>query len=169
MLSPVVQAMYFVWIGKTSGRLVDDERIVGPGVPVAVHDLHELVGAIVARIVRDGLLQPHVLRLDVVHRGDDVPGGAAARHQVERLEQPRDMERVVVGGRVGGTEAEVRGAHGHRHEAGDRIHLDAANAVRDGLRETSTVKLRHAEAVIEEGELEFPCLQHPADVCVVIG
>ena len=79
------------------------------------------------------------------------------------------MERVIVGSRVGGAEAEPRGAHGHRHEAGDRVHLDAADAVRDGLREASTVKLRHAEAVIEEGELELARLQHLTDMRIIVG
>ena len=68
---------------------------------MALHHLNELVGAVVARVVLDGLVEAHVLRLDVVHRGDDVPGGTAAGHQVERLEQPRDVVGVILGGRVG--------------------------------------------------------------------
>ena len=59
--------------------------------------------------------------------------------------------------------------HGHRHQAGDRVHLDAADAVRDGLREAPAVELRHAQAVVEEGQLELAGLQHPADAGVVVG
>ena len=169
VLAPVAEAVDFLRVGEAPRRLVDDQRVVGPGVPVAMHHLQELVRAVVARVVLDDLLQPHVSRLDVVHRGDDVPGRAAARHQVERLEQPRDMEGVIVGRRVGAADAEPLGAHGDRHEAGDRVHLDAADAVRDGLGEAPAVELRHAQAVVEERELKLAGLEHPADAGVVVG
>ena len=63
--------------GEEAARLVLDDGVVLPGVPVAEHDLHELVGAVVAQIVLDHLVAAHVLRLAVVERGDHVPGGAA--------------------------------------------------------------------------------------------
>ena len=169
MPASMVDAAHLLRISEAPCRFVDDERVVGPGVPVAMHDFQELVGSVVARVVLDGLLQPHVLRLDVVHRGDDVPGGAAARHQIERLEQARNMEGMIVGRRVGGAEAEPRGAHRHRHEAGDRVHFDTADAVRHGLRKAPAVELRHAEAVVEEGQLELAGLEHPADMGVIVG
>ena len=60
------------------------------------------------------------------------------------------------------------GAHRHGHEAGDGVHFDAADAMCDGIREASAVEFRHAEAVIEEGQLKLARLEHPADVCVVV-
>ena len=37
------------------------------------------------------------------------------------------------------------------------------------LGETAAVKLRHAQAIIEEGELELAGLQHAGNVGVVVG
>ena len=39
-----------------------------------------------------------------------------SRHQVERREQPRDVERLVVGRRIGRAEPEPLGRHAHRHQ-----------------------------------------------------
>ena len=58
MLSPCDRDGVPFRIREPSCGFVDDERIVGPRVPMTVHDLHELVGAIVARIVRDGPSSP---------------------------------------------------------------------------------------------------------------
>ena len=80
---------------------------------MAEHDLHELVGAIVAQIVRDHLIAAHVLGLAVIERGDDVPGRAPVGHQIERGEQARDMERLVVAGGIGGAETQPLGRHAH--------------------------------------------------------
>ena len=65
-------------------------------------NVHEFVGLVVTGIVRRMQLAPHVLGLVVVHRGDDVPGGAAPGHQVRGLEQARDVEGLVIGGGAGG-------------------------------------------------------------------
>src|SRR5262249_60518637 len=90
MSAVVSEAAHLVGVSKASRPLVDDERVVGPGVPMAMYHLQKLVGAVVACVVLDDLLKAHVPRFDVVHRGDHVPGGTAARHQVGRLEQAGD-------------------------------------------------------------------------------
>ena len=41
--------------------------------------------------------------------------------------------------------------------------------MRDGLREAPAVELGHAQAVVEERQLELAGLQHPADAGVVVG
>ena len=109
VLAAVVEPVDLVGIGEAAALLVDDQRIVFPAVPQAGDDLHELVGAVVAQVVLEMLLVAEVLGLRIVERGDDVPGDAAAGHQVERREQARDMERLVVGRRVGRAEAEPGG------------------------------------------------------------
>ena len=96
---------------------------------MAEHDLHEFVGAIVAQIVRDDLVATHVLGLAVVERGDDVPGRAPVRHQIESGEQARDMERLVVAGGIGGAEPEPLGRHAHHREHG-RPHRASRNGCR---------------------------------------
>ena len=52
----VVEAAHLLGVGEASARLVDDQGVVGPTIPVAVHDLHEFVGTGVARVVVEHLL-----------------------------------------------------------------------------------------------------------------
>ena len=156
-------------VGEQAGRLVLDDGVVLPGVPMAEHDLHELVGAVVAQVVRDHLVAAHVLGLAVVERGDDVPGGAPLGHQVERGEHAGDVERLVVAGRIGGAEPEPLGRHAHHREHGDGVELHAADAVPNGVRMVAPVHVRHRQSVVEEAEMELAVLQHPADVPVVVG
>src|SRR4029077_10626083 len=92
-------------------------------------DVHELVSAVVAQIVGDRLVAAHVLRFAVVERGDDVPGGAAPRHQIEGGENPLHVERLVIAGGIGGAETETLGRHAHHGEHGDGVEFYAANAV----------------------------------------
>ena len=82
----MVEATDFLGVGEEPARLILDDAAVLPGIPMAEHDLHELVGAVVAQVVLDHLVAAHVLGFAVVERGDHVPGRAPLRHQVERGE-----------------------------------------------------------------------------------
>ena len=136
---------------------------------MAKHHLHELVGAVVACVVLQMLVVAHVQRFAVVHRRDDVPGGAAASHQVERREHARHVKRLEIGGGAGGAEPETFGRHAHHGEHGDRVHLHAAYAVLDGMAVVVAVAVRHRQAVVEEAKVELAFLQHAADGAVVVG
>ena len=91
----------------------------------------------------DHLSVAHVLGFAVIERGDDVPSGAAMRHEVERGEYPRDMERLVIARRIGCAETEPLGRHAHDREHGHRVHFHAADAVADGVRVVMPVDVRH--------------------------
>src|SRR5262249_23737583 len=92
----VVEAMHLLRMGEQAARLILRNRVDLPGIPMAEHYLHEFVGSIIAQVVLDHLFAAHVLSLAVVERGDDVPSGAAVRHQIECGEQARHMERLVI-------------------------------------------------------------------------
>ncbi len=164
----VIEAMHFLRLGKQARRLVLDDGVVLPGIPMAEHDLHEFVGAVVAQIVADHLVAAHVLRLAVIERGDDVPGRAATRHQIERGEHARDVERLVVARRIGRAEAEPFGRHAHHREHGDGVKLHAANAVGDGVAVIAPIHVRHRQPVVEEAQVKLAFLQHAADMPVEI-
>ena len=146
----VVEAMNLVGLGEKPRRLVLDDGVVLPGVPMAEHDLHEFVGAVVAQVVAEHLVAAHILRFAVIERGDDVPGRAPLRHQIERREHARDMERLVVARRIGRAETEPLGRHAHHGEHGDGVELHAANAVRDGVAVIAAIHVRHRQPVIEK-------------------
>src|SRR4030095_12814101 len=70
----MVEAMDLFRVGEQPARLVLDDRVVLPAIPMPEHDLHEFVGPIVAQVVLDDLFAAHVLSLAVVKGGDDIPG-----------------------------------------------------------------------------------------------
>ena len=168
-LAFVVEAVDLFGVGEQAGFAVGDDGAVVPGVPVAHDDFHELVGAVVAAVVLAVGGVAHVQRLAVVHRGDDVPGGAAVGQQVEGGEDAGDVERLEIGGGEGGAEAEALGGHAHDGQDGDRVHLDAADAVGDGVGVVAAEQVGHGEAVVEEAEVELAGFQGAADAAVVLG
>ncbi len=133
------------------------------------YDFHEFVGTVVALVVFAVRRMPHVQRFAVVHRCDDVPGGAAVGHQVERGEHACDMERFVIGGGIRRAEAEPLCRHAHDGEDGERVHLHAANAVGDRVRVVVAVAVRHCQAIVEEADMEFSRFEHACDVAVIVG
>ena len=114
---------------EEADRLVLNDGIIFPAVPMPEYNLHELVGAIVAQIVLYHLFVAHVLGFAIIERGDNVPGRASLGHQIERREQARDMEWFVIACRIGCAEPKSLGRLAHDREHGDRIHLHAAYAV----------------------------------------
>ena len=108
-----------------------------------------------------------VAGLGVIDGGDDVPGGAAAAEVVEGREGARHVERLVVGGGVGGTQPEVVGGGGHRAEDGREVELDGAGTAQDRLIGGVAVDRGHREAVIEEHQVELAVLESAGDALVV--
>ena len=161
--------MDFAAIGEETARLVDDQRIVVPGVPVAVHHVHELVGAVIAQVVVHSFGAAHVERFAIVERCDDIPGRAAVAHQIQSGEESGDVERLVVGRRVCRPEPQVLGSHAHRHQHDNGVKLDAANAIFDRVRVVVAVAIRHRQPVVEERQVEFPRLEHPGDLAIEIS
>ena len=53
----VVEPFHLGRIGEAAALLVDDERAVFPGIPVAEHHFHEFVGAVVAQVMLE-MLRP---------------------------------------------------------------------------------------------------------------
>ena len=165
----MVEAVHLLGMREQAARLVHDERAVLPRIPVAQHDLHELVGAVVPQVVRHMGIDAHVQGLAVVDRGDDVPGRSAAAHQIERGEHAGDVERLVVGAGIGRAEAQPLGRHPHHGQDGDRIHLDAADAVLDRMGVIAAIAVRHRQPIVEEPQMEAPGFQDAADAAVVLG
>src|SRR5260370_1142613 len=132
--SLVIEPLDLGRIGKTAALLVDDQGTVFPGIPMAEHDFHEFIGAVVAQVMFEVMVLAHVECFAVIHGRDHIPGGPAVGHQIQRRKTPRHVERLVIGGRAGRGEPELFGDHAHRGQYHDRGHLDAADAVFDGMR-----------------------------------
>ena len=165
----VVDPAHLLGVREQSRFLVDDQGVVLPRVPVTQDHLEELVGAIIALIVLRHGVAAHVAGLGIIEGGDDVPGGATAGQRIESGKLAGDMERLVVGGRVGDAEAQPLGRHADRGHAGEGVHLHAANAVGDGLLVVAGLELGHREAVVEKCEVKLAGFQRPADVAIKVG
>ena len=165
----MVEAAHLRWIREHPAHLVEHDGVRLPRLPVREHHLHELVGAVVARVVVGDPVRPEVRGLGVVERGHHVPAGPAPGHVVEGREQARDVERLVVRGRAGGAEPEPARRRAHHREDGDRVHLHHPHAVAHRLGEVVAEAVRHREAVVEEREMELAVLQGAGDPAVVLG
>ena len=154
-------------VGEDAAHAVGDDRVVLPGVPVAEHDAHELVGAVVARVVHHVDLAAHVVRLSIIHRCPHVPRRAAAQHVIDGLEPAGDVEWFVIGGGGGGADAEAGGAEAHGHHGGDWVDLHHPHAIGDHFRRISAIDVRHGQAIVEECQLELALFEHLADALVI--
>ena len=164
----VLERLHLGRVGEEAGAAVGHDRVVGPGRPMAHDDLDELVGAVVAQIVLQMLVLAEVRGLRIVERSDDVPGGPAFDHEVERREGARHVERLVVGRGVGPAQTEVAGHHAHRGQDRDEVHLHRPHAVADGGRVVAA-EVRHGQPVVEERHMELALFQRAGDALVVLG
>src|SRR5208282_5400369 len=106
-----------------TARLVADEGVVLPTVPQSGDDAGEFFGAFVAGVVVQVLVAVEVACLLVRPGGDDVPAGPPAADVVQRGVFAGDMDRLVVGGRRGGDEADAGGLGGQRGHQRQRLEL----------------------------------------------
>lgn len=166
-LADVSQLVHLVGVGELPGSPVVQDGFVLPGVPQAGHHVHEFVGAVVPFVVTEVGVDPEVLRLAVVDGGDHVPRRAAARQVVERGERARHVERLVVGGRVGGAQPDLRRGLRQHPENHTEVQLDRAGAVMHGLAYRSAVDAGHGQAVVEEHQVEATLFELAADLRVV--
>ena len=107
----VVEHMQAPLIKEQTVVLIAQPSIVGPAVPQARDHIEKLMGTPVTLVVLHMLGHPEVERRIGVGGGDDVPAGAPATDVIERREAPRDVIRLIEGGRRGGYEPDAFGDH----------------------------------------------------------
>ncbi len=72
--------------GPRDRRFVLNNGVVLPCIPMAEHDLHDLVSPVVAKVVLDDLLAAHILGFSIIEGCNDVPCRTPVGHQIERGE-----------------------------------------------------------------------------------
>jgi hypothetical protein len=157
----VIERMHLRRIRKATALLVDDQGVVFPTVPKAKHDLHELIGTVVAQIMRQMLGAAEIGGFRTVERRHDVPGRTTFRHEVEGSEQAGHVERFVIGGGIGDPQAEPAGDGTDHRDDRNRIHLDHPHAVRHGVAIVVVEDVRQGQPIIEERKMELALLHHP--------
>src|SRR6185312_17194951 len=99
--------MHLGGIAEPAGLAVERDGVRLDAVPQRAADLQMLLRAFVAYVVLDHFLIAVVRRFVLRARGHRIPGDAALGDVIEAVEDPRDMEWVMVGGRHGDAEADA--------------------------------------------------------------
>ena len=114
----VMDRMDLAAVGEHRDLAVQHHGIGLPRLPQLGHHIGELVGDVVALVMRIVLVAPVILRRAVVAAGHAVPADPAFRHVVERIDQPRQQVRRILRHRQGRHDAQVLGRLreiGHQH------------------------------------------------------
>jgi hypothetical protein len=88
--------MHLAAVGEHRGLTVQHDRVGLPCVPQLGHQIGEIVGKIVAFVVRRLLGMTIVLRRTVIAAGDAVPSDTPLGNVIERIDQPRQQEGRVL-------------------------------------------------------------------------
>jgi hypothetical protein len=110
------------------------------------------------------LVEAVVLRIGLALRGDDVERNPPVGEMVERVEQPRHVERMHEGRGVGQPEADVVRHPRHRRDPGRHVEPRPGHAVAHRVVDRALPGVRDAGAVAEEDEVDEPALGNPRDV-----
>src|SRR5690348_12141918 len=108
MLALVVEIMQLGRVEVALRLAVPDKRVVVPTVPQALHHFDKLDSPVVTGVMLVMPLAPEVEGLGDIRRGDDIPRGPTAADMVERGEFPGDVIGLVIAGRRGGAETDMR-------------------------------------------------------------
>ncbi|CUJ73486.1 Uncharacterised protein [Achromobacter sp. 2789STDY5608633] len=122
ILALVIDAPHRRRIGIDARAPVGAHRAVVPAAfPQLVGHLQELVGAVVALVVRDLFRQAHGARRALQVAGDDVPADAAIGQVVQRRKAARQQVRRLVGQVHRHAETQVAGGGGHGGDRQQRV------------------------------------------------
>ena len=164
-----VQHVHLLRIGKHAALAIEHDRVGLDAVPQRPHDLEMLLRALIAGIVLDQLVVTPVRRLVLRARGDRIPGNAPAGDVIERVEQARDVEGMMIRGGHG--DAETNSLCRPRHARNHRHHVVPwpLHPVAHGGVVIAPVFLGRAGGVAEEQQIEDAAGRDACDVLVEVG
>ena len=173
VLALVVDGMNLGAVGKHRLLAVEDDGVGLPRLPQSGHHVGELVGDVVALVVRPVLVVAIILRRTVVAAGHAVPADAAIGRVVERVHQARQQVGRIFRHRQGRHDADRLGRHrevGHQH---GRIEFGGARRVPEVGIVRALVGIGHVRGVLDDhvveagavhalGEIDEDVGHHPA-------
>src|SRR5436190_1956544 len=95
MLSLVIQRVHLLGIEENPGLLVEDECVVVPAIPKALHDLRKFAGPGIAFVAATLRLCAEVAPLQRIRRCDQIPAGASAADEIQRRKLACEAERLL--------------------------------------------------------------------------
>ncbi len=160
----VVDRAHLVRVCDDPGLAVPDEGVRLDAVPQRLADPNELLHPVVAPIVLHEHVEAVVRRIRPPRGGDHVEGDTAARDVVERIEQPRHVEGMHVGRRIGQAEADVARDLRERPDIGAHVLARPSHAPLDRVVARALPGGGNAGPVAEEDEVHEATLRDPGDV-----
>src|SRR5690606_12122056 len=118
MLAAMVDLVDLVLVEEAARFLVADEGVVLPAVPEGLHHLHMLAGALIALGMGQLLVEVEVAGRVVTGGGHHVPAGASVGNVIERGELAGQVERLFIGRRGRGDEADMLRKRSEERRAG---------------------------------------------------
>jgi hypothetical protein len=169
VFSAKVEPMHLVRIDENATLAVEHERIALDAVPEQARHLQVLLRAPVALVMIHQLVEAPIRRLALVGRRHRVPGDAAAGQVVERVEHPRDVERMMIGRRHRQREADA--GRGARQQRDHRRHVVPRPfcAKSDDSAMIATIVLRGAAIVAEKQQVHHSARGDARDLLVEVG
>jgi hypothetical protein len=156
-------------VGEHRLFAVEHDRVGLPRFPQPCDHVGELVGDVVALVVRPVLVVAVVLRRAVVAAGDAVPADAAFGDMVERVDQPRQQVRRILRHRQCRHESEMLGRLreiGHQHR---RIELGRARGVLQVGVVRALVGIGHVRGILDDDVVEAGALHAARQVDEQVG
>src|SRR5262249_19114832 len=101
----MIEVAHLIRINEDAALPIRDKRAVVPGVPQPAHDIDELFGDFIAKVMVFEPVPAEVESRRVHRTGDHIPGGAPVAHAVDRRECSRDVIRLAETGRNSRAEA----------------------------------------------------------------
>ena len=141
-------------VGEHRLLAVEHDRIGLPRLPQLRHDVGELVGHIVALVVRPVLLMAVVLRRAVVAAGHAVPSDAALGRMVERVDQAGQQVGRILGDRERRHDADRLGRHGEIRHQHRRIELGRTRRVLQIRIVRALVGVGHVRGILDDHVVE---------------
>jgi hypothetical protein len=169
VLAVVVDRMDLGAVGELVVLRVEHHGVGLPRLPQPGHDVGELVGDVVALVVRIMLVAAVVLRRPVVAAGDAVPADPAFRHMVERIDQPGQQVGRVFANRQRWHQPEMLRLLrqvGHQHR---RIELGRRGSVLQVGVVAALVGVGHVRGILDDHVVEAGPLHAFGEVDEQVG
>ena len=165
VLADVVDVAHLAGVAVDAELPVRDDGVVVPGsLPQLVDDVEELVGDLVAAVVRDLAVESEVPGRVRQIGGDDVPADPPARQVVERRHPSCERERRLVARREGDPEAEVLGDRRHRRDDEQRVVRGDLQPLADGRLGAPAEDVVRPHDIREEHAVEAAVLEQPREL-----
>ena len=131
-------------------------------------DFEELVGAVVALVLRDLLAQRKIPGFGVLERGDHVPAAASGAQMVQRGKGACQFIGLEIAGRAGGHQTQVPGdaRHGRQHQRGVQPH-GAQRAVAQLAVGAALEAVGNGQNIGKKSHVETASLERLRDLLIV--